>query len=72
MCQTLNILNVDVYLYHEKPLNLRGEMGNGPLRDRTRTGQGFMPPLWEAYHDLDSASLDRDPDAAFPAFNEDH
>ena len=31
MCQTLNILNVDVYLYHEKPLNLRGEMGNGPL-----------------------------------------
>ena len=31
MCQTLNILNVDVYLYHENPLNLRGEMGNGPL-----------------------------------------
>ena len=27
-------------------------MGNGPLRDRTRTGQGFMPPIWEAYHVL--------------------
>ena len=44
MCQTLNILNVDVYLYHEKPLNLRGEMGNGPLRDRTRMGQGLRLP----------------------------
>ena len=31
MCQILNIWNVDVYLYHENPLNLRGEMGNGPL-----------------------------------------
>ena len=68
MCQMVNCPIQDVYLYHEKPLNLRGEMGNGPLRDRTRMGQGFMPPLWEAYHDLDSASLDRYPETMFPAF----
>ena len=49
----------------------RWTIGNGPLRDRNRTGQGFMPPLWEAYHDLDSASLDRYPETMFPAVNDD-
>ena len=61
----------DIYILKTFDIQ-RWTIGNGPLRDRNRTGQGFMPPLWEAYHDLDSASLDRDPDAAFPAFNEDH
>ena len=72
MCQILNIWNVDVYLYHENPLNLRGEMGNGPLAGPDPHGPRFTSPLRETDHDLDSASLDRDPDAAFPAFNEDH
>ena len=72
MCQMLIIWNVDVYLYHENPLNLRGEMGNGPLRDRTLEGSRFTSSLWEAYHDLDPVGLDRDLDTAFTALDGDH
>ena len=68
MCQTLNILNVDVYLYHEKPLNLRGEMGNGPLRDRTRMGQGLRLPYGRRITILTLVGLDRDLETVFPAF----
>ena len=71
MCQTLNILNVDVYLYHEKPLNLRGEMGNGPLRDRTLEGSRFTSPSRETDHDLDPVGLDRDLETVFPVFDDD-
>ena len=71
MCQTLNILNVDVYLYHEKPLNLRGEMGNGPLRDRTRMGQGLRLPYGRRITILTLVGLDRDLETVFPAFDGD-
>ena len=71
MCQILNIWNVDVYLYHENPLNLRGEMGNGPLAGPDPHGSGFTSPLRETDHDLDSASLDRYPETVFPAVNDD-
>ena len=44
MCQMVNCPIQDAYLYHEKPPIFRGEMGNGPLRDRTRMGQGLRLP----------------------------
>ena len=68
MCQMVNCPIQDAYLYHEKPPIFRGEMGNGPLRDRTRMGQGLRLPLRETDHDLDSTSLDRYPETMFPAF----
>ena len=71
MCQMVNCPIQDAYLYHEKPPIFRGEMGNGPLRDRALEGSGFTSPLRETDHDLDSASLDRYPETMFPAFDDD-
>ena len=73
MCQILNIWNVDVYLYHENPLNLRGEMGNGPLAGPDPRGVRVLRlPYGRRIAILTLVGLDRDLETVFPAFDGDH
>ena len=46
-------------------------MGNGPLRDRTRMGQGLRLPYGRRITILTLVGLDRDLETVFPAFDGD-